>query len=504
MAKYRLARTRFLAALALSAATVLTIAPPSNSATIDYPYSGLVEKTIVSGVVARNGTPVYGADVLVVAFPAGDVLDTLPINAEVPSLLVGAASSNSVGRFSVNVDPASLPSQYVDARGRVQLEITIADDTREVRWNTTAVPAQYPTPIGGQEERCGPDVTYGCELGEPVYVVPGAAGASPINIVVGTAGGVAVTPRWSTAKTEGLGASAPQQLVVDLGDQPKLYDVNDNPSTWMTAPAGEEVQPVPDGEQPPPATTQPGPAQPISAAAAAALRTSETAPRTQDFSFVDQAVQAGTITAAQMSAGLVPAAAKKVPCGWKTMERFPGREEQYMGFHNWLEAKGTLNQKSGADHTLGAAGKAPGSSKWTASGNATLSVSSAQEDVITRIVDAWAIGTVNYARWENTCSRAQLIKPTSLGDPIKKFVRANHPVLSGACIERYNGSQLTMTQSKNMTISAGVEVAGISLSSQSGYTNESKLTLDFKAGTKVCGSSSSGVNRSARIEAHKL
>ncbi|MEU9891056.1 hypothetical protein [Sphaerisporangium sp. NPDC051011] len=269
--------------------------------------------------------------------------------------------------------------------------------------------------------------------------------------------------------------------------------------------AGEEVQPVPDGEQPPPATTQPGPAQLISAAAAAALRTSETAPRTQDFSFVDQAVQAGTITAAQMSAGLVPAAAKKVPCGWFLKERFPGREEQYMGFHNWLEAKGILTQKSGADHTLGIAAKASSaSSEWTPSGNATLSVSSAQEDVITRIVDAWAIGTVNYARYENICGYGQRIKPASLGDPIKKFVRANHPVLSGACIERYNGSQLTMTQSKNITISAGVEVSGISLSAQSGYTNESKLTLDFKAGTKICGSSSSGVNRSARIEAHKL
>jgi hypothetical protein len=206
-----------------------------------------------------------------------------------------------------------------------------------------------------------------------------------------------------------------------------------------------------------------------------------------------------------MSAGQVAAAAKRVPCGWFLKQRYPAREEQYMGFHNWSNAKGTLNQKSGSNHTIGIAAKASSaSSKWTASSSATLSVSSSQEDFISRIVDAWAIGTVNYGRYENRCGQGQRIKPISLGDPIKKFVRANHPVLNGACIERYNGSLLTMTSSKNITIAGGIDVAGISLSAQSGYTQESKLTLDFKAGTKVCGSSSSGVTRSSRIEAHKL
>jgi hypothetical protein len=67
-----------------------------------------------------------------------------------------------------------------------------------------------------------------------VYVVPGAAGAPSINVVVATAAGQAVTPLWSTAKTDAIGASVPQQLVIDLGDQPKVYDANDNPSSWMT------------------------------------------------------------------------------------------------------------------------------------------------------------------------------------------------------------------------------------------------------------------------------
>ncbi|MEV7968373.1 hypothetical protein AB0O34_20670 [Sphaerisporangium sp. NPDC088356] len=473
MATHRFLPTRMYALVALLAVLTTSFvsisAEPGHADTVQFPYSGMTAKSVVSGVVASNGAPVYAADIIAVAHPTGDALDALPLDTEVPTLLVGATSSNAEGRFSVNVDPAALPSQYVDEKRRVQIELVVADGTKEVRWDTTAVPAGHPVPIGGGEELCGVDVTNGCDLGEPVYVVPGAAGAPSINVVVATAGGEAVTPLWSTAKTDAIGASVPQQLVIDLGDQPKVYDANDNPSTWMTAPAGEEVQPVPEGQEPAPVATEPAPSGPVSAAVAAALREASTAPRSTDFSFVDQAVQAGTITAGQMSAGQIAAAAKRVPCGWFLRQHFYGREEQYMGVHTWSGGMGTVTQSTGSDHTLSVGAKAAKEKKYSVSGSITLSLKRGQEDEISRVNEAWVIGTVNYARFENICGQGQRIKPTSMGDPIKTFKRALHPTFNRACIDRFAGSRTTMTQSRNATVAAAVEVGGFSEPISAGF-----------------------------------
>jgi hypothetical protein len=192
-------------------------------------FSGLTATSIVSGVVARDGVLVRGARVVVVAWPPGDVLESLPPGWEFHPQEIGTARSDSLGRFSVEVDPASIPSGFRREKGRVDVEVTIADGGDEVRWMTTAGPARHPRPIGGGGELCGPDVDGGCDLGEPVYVVPGSSVEEQVKVVVATAPGAGVTPVWSTPQLDAMGVSVPLQLVADLGGQTKIYDVNDDP-----------------------------------------------------------------------------------------------------------------------------------------------------------------------------------------------------------------------------------------------------------------------------------
>jgi hypothetical protein len=194
-------------------------------------FSGLKAMSIVSGVVARNGVAVRGARVTVVAWPPGEVLESLPLGWEFHPREIGTARSDSLGRFSVEVDPALIPSGFRREKGRVDVEVAVTDGGDEVRWTTTAGPARHPRPIGGGGELCGPDVDGDCDLGEPVYVVPGDSVEDPVKVVVPTAPGAGVSPVWSTPQTDAMGVSVPLQLVADLGSQTKIHDVNDDSST---------------------------------------------------------------------------------------------------------------------------------------------------------------------------------------------------------------------------------------------------------------------------------
>ncbi|MCW2879378.1 MAG: hypothetical protein JWQ95_3478 [Sphaerisporangium sp.] len=493
----------------LSAATVLAAGVqattlPAHTDDVVFPYSGMTERSIASGVVARDGVVVRGADVLVIAYPAGDALD-VPAGTELSTLVVGAASTNSLGRFSVDVDPSALPARYVDDRGRVNLQIAVSDDDREVRWTTTAVRSSHATPIGGTGELCGPDVTHGCDPGDPVYIVPGASGSERLAVVVGTAGGRPVTPIWSTASTEALGASVPQQLVVDLGARPTITDANDDPAAWVTAPSGEEVTPVPDGAGwSPPTTSPPAPSAPIGALAAAGAKQVEAMPRTPAFTSMAAAVRDGSLTAAQISAGTTASAGKAPgPCVTRIVKRYNGREETYMGVYAWSGALATVTQADGADHTL-SAGAEGGRGRWFSNGSLTLSVRTSNSHTVSRVADAWAIGTVNYGILANSCNGRRDLVPLSLGDPIKRFARAYHPSLKAQCITLYaNSSVWEKDQARNVKIGAGVSVAGFSASAQSGYDARSKLSFRPKKPTRLCGDKSVGVRLSSIVEAHR-
>ncbi|GAA3805384.1 hypothetical protein GCM10022226_26670 [Sphaerisporangium flaviroseum] len=480
-------------ATAFAAGTQATTGP-AHADDVVFPFSGMTATTVVSGVVAEDRAVVGGADVLAIAYPAGDALD-VPEGTVLRTLVVGAASTDSHGHFSVNVDPAALPAPYVDGRGRLHLEVAISNGDREVRWATTVVRASHPTPIGG-EELCGPDVTNGCDPGDPVYVVRGAD-SERLVVVVGTAGGRPVTPIWSTASAEALGASVPRQLVVDLGARPTVTDPNDDPAAWVTAPQGEDL--TREGARTPP----PGPSEPIGAAAAAEARRVEATPRTPAFTSVASAIDGGAITRAHMREGTMAATGTAPgPCVTRIVKRYNGREETYMGVYAWSGALATVTQADGADHTLGVA--AAGHGAWSSSGSLTLSVRAGDSHTVSRVSDAWAIGTVNYGVLADSCNGRRSLVPLSIGDPIKRFARAYHPRLKASCITLYaNSSVWDKDQARNVRIGGGVSVAGFSASAQSGYDTRSKLSFRATRMTRLCGNRSTSVRLSSIVEAHK-
>ncbi|WP_248959021.1 hypothetical protein [Sphaerisporangium perillae] len=485
-------------------ASLQVTAAPAHVDDVAFPYSGMTSRSVVSGVVAADGVAVQGADVLAIAYPAGDALD-VPEGTDLGTLVVGAAGTDSLGRFSVNVDPSALPAPYVDDRGRVHLEIAISHGDREVHWTTTAVRSSHATPIGGTAERCGAYVRRDCDPGDPVYVVPGMGGSERLVVIVGTAGGRPVLPLWSTASSEAAGASVPRQLVVDLGARPSVADANDDPATWVTAPAGEPVAPVPEGEAwAPPATPPPAPSRPIGAAAALEAKLAEATPRSPAFPAIAAAIRDRSLTPAQITEGRMAAAGRSPgPCVSRVVKRHNGREETYMGVYAWSGALATVTQADGADHTL-SVGTGGAHGKWSSSGSLTLSVRVGNSHTVSRVADAWAIGTVNYGVIANSCDGRRNLVPMSLGDPIKRFARAYHPALKAQCITLYGKSSVwDKDQARNVRIGGGVTVAGFSASAQSGYDTRSKLSFRPTKLTRLCGNRSVGVRLSSIIEAHK-
>ncbi|GGL12662.1 hypothetical protein Sme01_69140 [Sphaerisporangium melleum] len=503
MGAHTRARARLCAVAALAASASGAAPAGGGAADAAFPVSGMTGLTAVSGVVTRDGAALEGAAVLAIAYPAGDALD-VPEGGSLGTVVAGAAGTDARGRFSVALDPSALPAPYVDERGRVHLEVAITDGTREVRWMTTAVRSEHAVPIGGRAARCGAGTPRACDPGDPVYVLPAAGGSERLVVLVGTAEGRPVVPVWSTAAAETAGVSVPRQLVADLGGHPSVADANDDPAAWMTAPAGEPVTPVPGGAGwRPPAGPPPAPSTRMGAAGREARRTA-VVPRSPAFSAVSGALRDGAVTAAQISAGRLAAAGRSPgPCLPRVVKRYNGREETYMGVYAWSGALATVTQADGADHTLGVGGAA-GRGRWSSSGSLTLSVRAGDSHTVSRVADAWAIGTVNYGVVANGCDGRRGLVPLSLGDPIKRFARAYHPRLKAQCITLYgNSSVWDKDQARNIVIGGGVSVAGFSASAQSGYDVRSKLSFRPKKLTRLCGDKGVGVRLSAIVEAHK-
>lgn len=99
--------------------------------------------TVARGIVRNLGTPVAGADVIVYAWPENEVLANLTTGESASMHLVGTTSTRADGSFSVPVDPADLPDWVLNDQARADLEVVVADSSRQIAFDFTveAVPA---------------------------------------------------------------------------------------------------------------------------------------------------------------------------------------------------------------------------------------------------------------------------------------------------------------------------------------------------------------------------
>ncbi|GAA2820891.1 hypothetical protein [Nonomuraea rubra] len=178
---------------------IVDYTPPTNP-------DGTIPESAATGVAAIDGVPVPGADVLAMAWPKKELLDGLPDGADVPTHTIGVAKADSRGRFVLAVDPDALPADYVADDGSVDVELAIADATREARWHYTATR-------------------------------PAPATAAETTIV---------TPLWSTLPADAAGTSGPATLAIDPGAQARIAETRaDTPAAWVDpGPEGDEIDPV--------------------------------------------------------------------------------------------------------------------------------------------------------------------------------------------------------------------------------------------------------------------
>ncbi|MEV6981525.1 hypothetical protein AB0M95_09730 [Sphaerisporangium sp. NPDC051017] len=482
------------------------IIPPqaSQADTVNFPYIGMTTQSAISGVVGRDGTAVSGADVVAVAHSNAAAIESTPEGGTLPTLVVAAASTNAVGRFSINVDRTALPSAYIGAGGEVNLELVIADDQKEIRWDTTALPAQYPTPVGGGEELCGPDVTYGCDLGDPVYIVAGTTAdqTEPLNVVVATAQGATVIPSWSSAKAQQAGASLPAQLIVDLGTHPTVQDANDNPASWINAPRGPTAS---SEDEPPPAVMPPVSAE-IGAAEVLAAKAVEAAPRSSVFQATADAIQSAGVTTAEITAGRLAAARYPGPnCGYATkiLKKYYNQGEVYAPIYNYLGAKATVEQHLGSTHTISVGYKSTASGNYSASGSVSITVSGEAKDTRKGVVNKWLVGGVHVALKASACQNnpTRKLVPYAIGDAILLTSWATHRNFSKQCILYSEQGTYEKSHGRSATVNGAMEILGFSASAQNGFNANAKYTLDISLpGTKICGNGRS-VRESSIIDA---
>lgn len=161
----------------------------NDSATID-------ATTMISGAVTKDGTPFTQADVTLVAWPNQEELTMLGDGERVNTEIVGRASTDSVGRFAISLDPSTIGSAYTGADGEVDIELVVADSDNELVWYFTAV-------------RATPELARkGNAWGNPRVDQKSLAGW------------------WA----EGLG---PAHVIVDLGKTPSVVERGNEPSTWV-------------------------------------------------------------------------------------------------------------------------------------------------------------------------------------------------------------------------------------------------------------------------------
>lgn len=153
---------------------------------------------IAAGAVVDHGTPILGADVIVYAWPKDSVLDALAEGESAPLYFLGYGQTTKGGRFAVAANPATIPAEVLDPSGRIDLEIRVADASREVGFSYTV---EAPSSVMIASE-------------SPTYTVAAAGPAADPEDPAGT-----TTP------------PAPN-LQFDLGTG-AAFDASNDPATWV-------------------------------------------------------------------------------------------------------------------------------------------------------------------------------------------------------------------------------------------------------------------------------
>ena len=120
--------------------TLATISSLSYSVAMSAP-AGAVDAPVpllAQGTVSSHGAPAPGADLVAIAWPSQSELQKLSKGDIVATLPIAATKTTADGRFSLRIDPDTLPLAYRGSDGRTDIQLIAADSTSELEWNFTA------------------------------------------------------------------------------------------------------------------------------------------------------------------------------------------------------------------------------------------------------------------------------------------------------------------------------------------------------------------------------
>lgn len=116
------------------------------------------------------------------------------------------------------------------------------------------------------------------------------------------------------------------------------------------------------------------------------------------------------------------------------------------------------------------------------------------------VIDATAWNKSNYREYIYSCRPGYELRPISVNSLLFQWTFWPHEIY--ATCTTYTGGTYTKGNGTNVTYSTGVNLGSGSVSAQSGWNSDTKVSWTVTKKTKLCGSSSVGWVSSARAEAH--
>jgi len=133
-----------LAAAAAAATSVLT--SPAGAAASLAPD---VPTVYASGTATAGGAAAPGAVVLAELWPDAATLAAIPQGGTVPMWTLGRDTADATGTFSISLPVSSVPAQFKEADGRVDVTLTSISGTKSVTWNYSQEPVTAAGPVTG-------------------------------------------------------------------------------------------------------------------------------------------------------------------------------------------------------------------------------------------------------------------------------------------------------------------------------------------------------------------
>jgi hypothetical protein len=96
------------------------------------------QQALIVGAVNHDDVPVAGVNVIALLWPNSVTLGALAKGDSVPTIALPTVRADLSGRFSIRLDPASIPAAYRDVHGHTQVELQMTAGDHQVAWDFSA------------------------------------------------------------------------------------------------------------------------------------------------------------------------------------------------------------------------------------------------------------------------------------------------------------------------------------------------------------------------------